>query len=78
MYGSELDWIMQVKIVRDSMNRMLEVWKDIPAIDVTGVDASITKPQANSSRRGDDLWLCFSTIFLILAIDMESSGVMFR
>jgi len=51
--GSELDWMVQVKIVRDSMNRMLEVWKDIPAVDLDDGDDCTPKPQPNSSRRGD-------------------------
>ena len=46
---------MQVKIVRDSMNRMLEVWKDIPAIDVDdGGDDDTSKQRPQYSRRGDN------------------------
>lgn len=47
---------MQVKIVRDSMNRMLELWKDIPAaLDGDSNALPASQSQSNPSPRGDEL-----------------------
>jgi hypothetical protein len=46
---------MQVKIVRESMNRMIEAWKEIPDTDEE-VCSSVAPPpsQARASLTGDE------------------------
>lgn len=49
--------MLQVKIVRDSMNRMLEVWKEIPPAADSNSNAipPTTKSQSDPSNLGDEL-----------------------
>lgn len=63
---------MQVKIVRESMNRMIEAWREIPDVDeeVCSSDVPLSS-QARSSLTGDDVAIIdvlvtvFSFFFLL-------------
>jgi hypothetical protein len=45
---------MQVKIVRESMNRMIEAWKEIPDMDEEVCSSDVPpSSQARSSLSGD-------------------------
>jgi hypothetical protein len=63
---------MQVKIVRESMTRMIEAWKEIPDMDEELCSSSVPpSSQARSSLTGDEavcpcilrLWSLFSLFF---------------
>ena len=73
-YSSDLDCdsaslVLQVKIVRDSMNQMVKVWKDIPVAVVEDSNSASPLPDSNSksSVRGETLVIrksTFSSFFL--------------
>jgi hypothetical protein len=45
---------MQVKIVRESMTRMIEAWKEIPDMDEVYSSGVPPSSQARSSLTGDE------------------------
>jgi hypothetical protein len=44
---------MQVKIVRESMNRMIEAWREIPDMEEDVCSSDAPPSQARSSPTGD-------------------------
>lgn len=49
---------MQVKVVRDSMNQMLEAWKEIPEKELD-LPKPLSESKSSSYPKGDDFFVFF-------------------
>jgi hypothetical protein len=58
--------LMQVKIVRESMNRMIEAWKEIPGAEED--ECSSAAPPASQSQRRSSLTGEGSFPFVVLLL----------